>query len=177
MKPRRSSLFTRVIGKCLLRVATAVLAGTAMSLTIAQEAGSPPRVGGRKTSEEPRPSTGTLPSADSKPSADSQTDPKTDSGPKPLTGPKDPEAKKEGPRSREIKKAEPKGTPTSGGKGTSGRRGPPNLEARLVEGGTLNLALLDERVEFITPYGRLSVPLTDVKRMEFATRAWRRKAG
>jgi hypothetical protein len=48
--------------------------------------------------------------------------------------------------------------------------GPPVLEARLCEGGTLNLTLMDEHLEFITPYGRLTIPLSDVQRIDFSTR-------
>src|SRR5437773_5680833 len=89
--------------------------------------------------------------------------------PRSSSGPKDREAAPSERKGTEPKKSESKGTST-GAKSKPVRRGPPTLEARLVEGGTLNLALLDERIEFITPYGRLSIPLTDVKRLEFATR-------
>jgi hypothetical protein len=75
------------------------------------------------------------------------------------------------PKDVPSKGADKKAAATTGKKGKPTRRvGPPTLEARLVEGGTLNLTLLDERVELITPYGRLSVPLSDVQRIEFATR-------
>ncbi len=67
--------------------------------------------------------------------------------------------------------------PESPSKAKSSRRpGPPAQEARLVDGGSLVLTLLDERVEFITPYGRLSIPLSDVQHLHFATRTSRELA-
>jgi len=99
---------------------------------------------------------------------------------KPATAPGADAAKPEGEQAAGPKKeTKPPAAATKGGpvkakgaaKAKSARRtGPPNLEAKLVEGGTLNLTLLDERLEFITPYGRLSVPLADVQRIEFSAR-------
>lgn len=42
------------------------------------------------------------------------------------------------------------------------------LEAVMIAGGNLHLMILDERVEVITPYGRLSVPVGDIERLELA---------
>jgi hypothetical protein len=85
--------------------------------------------------------------------------------------PKPVETKPVEPKNAETKTTQKKGKSAASGKAKSVRRtGPPTQEARLVEGGSLVLTLLDERVEFLTPYGRLSIPLSDVQRIEFATR-------
>jgi LCCL domain len=88
------------------------------------------------------------------------------SGPRPST-----EAKPAGPTAAPSKAADKKAPAATAKKDKLSRPvGPPTLEVRLADGGSLHLALLDERAEFITPYGRLSVPMADVQRIEFATR-------
>lgn len=44
------------------------------------------------------------------------------------------------------------------------------VEVRFTDGSTLKLTLRDERIDFLTPYGKLAVPVADVRRIEFATR-------
>jgi hypothetical protein len=47
----------------------------------------------------------------------------------------------------------------------------PNVEARLVDDSVLRVRLREERIEVVTRYGKLSVPLADIRRIEFASRA------
>jgi hypothetical protein len=47
---------------------------------------------------------------------------------------------------------------------------PGAVEVHFNDGGILKLTLKDERIELITPYGKLLVPVADVRRIEFATR-------
>src|SRR6516165_10209239 len=52
------------------------------------------------------------------------------------------------------------------------RNGPPpgSVEAHFTDGSTLKLVLRDPRVEVVTPYGKLLIPVADVLKVEFATR-------
>ncbi len=65
--------------------------------------------------------------------------------------------------------ADPPGTvdkkPTEAAKGPAG-----GVEMKFTDNSTLKLTLLDEKIEFVTPYGKLTVPVGDVQQVEFATR-------
>lgn len=47
---------------------------------------------------------------------------------------------------------------------------PPLVEVRYIDGSTMRLKLRDERIEFITPYGKLLIPVRDIERIEVAFR-------
>jgi hypothetical protein len=47
---------------------------------------------------------------------------------------------------------------------------PEPVEVRFTDNSTMKLTLRDENIEIITRYGRLQVPVADVRRIEFATR-------
>src|SRR4051794_32752824 len=47
---------------------------------------------------------------------------------------------------------------------------PITLEARFTDGSVLKLVLREESLGLVTPYGRLVVPVSDVRRVEFASR-------
>jgi hypothetical protein len=49
-------------------------------------------------------------------------------------------------------------------------KGPEPVEVRFTDASSLRLTLREERVEVITRYGRLTIPIADVRRIEFATR-------
>src|SRR5205807_9257960 len=44
------------------------------------------------------------------------------------------------------------------------------VEVRFTDNSLLKLKLEGERLEFLTPYGKLSIPVSDVHRIDFATR-------
>ena len=44
------------------------------------------------------------------------------------------------------------------------------VEARCVDGSTFKLTLLDERLELVTAYGKLVIPVADIVRIELAWR-------
>lgn len=44
------------------------------------------------------------------------------------------------------------------------------LEAHLIDGSRVKVLLKDEKIEINTRYGKLTVPVTDIRRVEFATR-------
>jgi hypothetical protein len=44
------------------------------------------------------------------------------------------------------------------------------VEIRFNDGSVLKLALRDERIEVLTPYGKLLIPVADIHRIDFATR-------
>src|SRR5262249_27253689 len=44
------------------------------------------------------------------------------------------------------------------------------VEVRFTDNSLLKLKLEDERLEFLTPYGRLFIPVADIHRIDFATR-------
>ena len=44
------------------------------------------------------------------------------------------------------------------------------VEVRFSDNSLLKLKLEGERLEFLTPYGKLSIPVSDVHRIDFATR-------
>jgi hypothetical protein len=46
----------------------------------------------------------------------------------------------------------------------------PTFEARFIDGSSLKLALRDEAIDIASPYGRLRVPVAEIRRMELATR-------
>jgi hypothetical protein len=50
------------------------------------------------------------------------------------------------------------------------RAEPGAVEVRFTEGSVLKLKLRDDKVEIVTPYGTLLVPVAEVQRIEFATR-------
>jgi hypothetical protein len=54
--------------------------------------------------------------------------------------------------------------------GEQSAKSPGAVEARLSDGSVLKLTLLDEKLDLVTPYGKLAVPLSAVRRIEFATR-------
>jgi hypothetical protein len=47
---------------------------------------------------------------------------------------------------------------------------PAIVEVQYIDGSTMKLTLLDERIEFNTPYGKLLIPVRDVQRIEVAFR-------
>ena len=49
-------------------------------------------------------------------------------------------------------------------------KGPAKVEVRFVDDSTLKLQILDERLELVTPYGKLSIPVADIVKIEFAQR-------
>jgi hypothetical protein len=46
----------------------------------------------------------------------------------------------------------------------------PVVEARLSDRSTIKVTLREERVELVTPYGKLSIPMEDIRRIEFGLR-------
>src|SRR3954468_12692639 len=44
------------------------------------------------------------------------------------------------------------------------------LQAHFTDGSVVKLTLKDERVEIVTPYGKLLVPVTEIHRIELGTR-------
>jgi hypothetical protein len=44
------------------------------------------------------------------------------------------------------------------------------VAVKFTDGSILKLALADSKVEVVTPYGRLSVPVADIQKIDFATR-------
>lgn len=44
------------------------------------------------------------------------------------------------------------------------------VEARLTDGGTMRLQLVEKSVQLTSPYGKLTIPAGDIERIEFATR-------
>jgi hypothetical protein len=47
---------------------------------------------------------------------------------------------------------------------------PAAVEVRFVDGSTLKLAVLDERLELNTPYGKLQIPVADIRQIDFGRR-------
>jgi hypothetical protein len=47
---------------------------------------------------------------------------------------------------------------------------PRAAEIRFTDGSALRVNLLDEKLEFVTPYGKLAVPMSKIRRLELATR-------
>ncbi len=47
---------------------------------------------------------------------------------------------------------------------------PGTVEVRFTDGSNLKLTLKDAKIDVVTPYGKLSVPVGEVQRIEFATR-------
>src|SRR5439155_23453798 len=47
---------------------------------------------------------------------------------------------------------------------------PEPVEARLIDGSKLFLALNERQIEIATPYGKLQIKLTEIQRIEFGTR-------
>jgi hypothetical protein len=47
---------------------------------------------------------------------------------------------------------------------------PGNFDVRFTDGSTLKLTLKDARLEIVTPYGKLSVPVGEIQKIDFATR-------
>jgi hypothetical protein len=48
--------------------------------------------------------------------------------------------------------------------------GEAQVEVRFTDGSVLKLALREDRLEFVTNYGKLYIPVTDIKRIEFGLR-------
>ncbi len=48
--------------------------------------------------------------------------------------------------------------------------GEPQVEVRFTDGSVLKLSLRDDRLEFMTLYGKLYIPVTDIRRIEFGLR-------
>jgi hypothetical protein len=44
------------------------------------------------------------------------------------------------------------------------------VEVRFTDGSVLKLTLMDAKIEVVTPYGRLAVPVGDIQKIDFATR-------
>jgi hypothetical protein len=44
------------------------------------------------------------------------------------------------------------------------------IDVKLTDGSVLRLALLDDQVEFVTPHGRLTIPVAEVKKLELGLR-------
>jgi hypothetical protein len=53
---------------------------------------------------------------------------------------------------------------------TQPRPAPVDVEVRCMDDSTMKLKLLDERLEVVTKYGKLEIPATDIRRIEFAVR-------
>ena len=53
---------------------------------------------------------------------------------------------------------------------TQARPTPVDVEVRCMDDSTMKLKLLDERLEVVTKYGKLEIPATDIRRIEFAVR-------
>src|SRR5579871_6800710 len=47
---------------------------------------------------------------------------------------------------------------------------PGSAEVRLLDGSTLRLQLRDKQIVFVSPYGKLHIPINEIQRIEFATR-------
>ena len=45
-----------------------------------------------------------------------------------------------------------------------------SVEVRFTDNSTLKLVLRDERLSLASPYGKLSIPVADIRRIDFATR-------
>jgi hypothetical protein len=60
--------------------------------------------------------------------------------------------------------------PAEGKRATGAGAAAVMVEVRLVDDSNLKLALRDERVELQTPYGKLLIPVADVRRVEFGLR-------
>ena len=50
------------------------------------------------------------------------------------------------------------------------RPAPTDVEVRCVDDSIVKLKLLDERLDFVMKYGKLEIPVADIRRIEFATR-------
>jgi len=48
--------------------------------------------------------------------------------------------------------------------------GDAQVEVRFTDGSIMKLGIRDEQIEFLTPYGKLYIPVAEVKRIEFALR-------
>jgi hypothetical protein len=66
--------------------------------------------------------------------------------------------------------AEPSRSPPGGRPVTTPSVGPSPVEVRLADDSTLKLTLLDERIELVTRYGKLLVPVADIRQIEFGLR-------
>lgn len=60
--------------------------------------------------------------------------------------------------------------PDSARKGSTAGKAPAVLEARIVDGSRVKLTLLDEKLELNTPYGKLQIPVAEVRQIEFGWR-------
>jgi hypothetical protein len=47
---------------------------------------------------------------------------------------------------------------------------PGAVEVKFTDNSTLKMTLLDEKIDFVTPYGKLSIPVADIQTLDFATR-------
>src|SRR5262245_44597985 len=55
-------------------------------------------------------------------------------------------------------------------KPTEANKTPGAVEMKFIDNSSLKMTLLDEKVEFMTPYGKLTIPVVDIQTVEFATR-------
>src|SRR5262245_32480645 len=44
------------------------------------------------------------------------------------------------------------------------------VEVHFLDDGHIKVKLRDEKIELVTPYGKLQIPTADIRRIEFATR-------
>jgi hypothetical protein len=49
-------------------------------------------------------------------------------------------------------------------------KGPAKTEVRFADDGAMKLVLIDEKLELVTPYGKLLIPVADIVQIDFATR-------
>jgi hypothetical protein len=60
--------------------------------------------------------------------------------------------------------------PTKTAPGGKTGKGPEAVEVRFTDNSNIKLMLRDEQVSIVTRYGRLTIPIADIRRIEFATR-------
>lgn len=53
---------------------------------------------------------------------------------------------------------------------TKPKADPGAVEVRFVDGSTMKMSLREEKIEFLSAYGKLMVPMTEIKKIEFAMR-------
>jgi hypothetical protein len=66
------------------------------------------------------------------------------------------------------------GQPRAAKDGSGSRNNAPTvgqtLEVRFTDNGVMKLAIKEERITLVTPYGKLSIPVADIRRIEFGLR-------
>ena len=53
---------------------------------------------------------------------------------------------------------------------TRGKIDPGAIEVRFTDNSTMKMTLKEDKIEYMTPYGKLFIPITEIRRIEFATR-------